>query len=115
MSIPQLWPPSIIQSVLIQYASSGETNQCLHGSLQGMLVVSSELRVGAFQGRVSGGLWLLDTIGTHTLATVRRNMPSICAVDRSRSWIVKIVVSWWCIPVTVSLLRLIMLGRVLGF
>lgn len=78
-------------------------------------MVSSELRVGAFQGRVSGGLWLLDTIGTQILATVRPNPSSICPVDRSRSWIVKIVVSWWFIPVTVSLLRLVMLGRVLGF
>lgn len=100
---------------MVQYASRGETNQCLHSSVQGMLVVSSELRVGAFQGRVSGGLWLLDTIGTHKLAAVRRNISLICAGDRSRSWIVKIVVSWWCIPVTVSLLRLVMLGRVLGF
>lgn len=58
-----------------------------------MLVVSSELGVGALERRVSGGLWLLDTIGTHTLATVRRSIPSICVGDRSRSWIVKIVVS----------------------
>jgi hypothetical protein len=78
-------------------------------------VVSSELGVGALEGRVSGGLWLLDTIGTHTLATVRRSIPSIWVGDRSRSWIVKIVVSWWSIPVAVSLLRLVMLGRVLGF
>lgn len=78
-------------------------------------MVSSELRVGAFQGRVSGGLWLLDTIDTQILATVQRNPSSICPVDRSRSWLVEIVVSWWCIPVTVSLLRLVMLGRVLGF
>lgn len=78
-------------------------------------MVSSELGVGALEGRVSGGLWLLDTIGTHTLATVRRSIPSIWVGDRSRSWIVKIVVSWWSIPVAVSLLRLVMLGRVLGF
>lgn len=78
-------------------------------------MVSSELGVGALEGRISGGLWLLDTIGTHTLATVRRSIPSIWVGDRSRSWIVKIVVSWWSIPVAVSLLRLVMLGRVLGF
>lgn len=73
-------------------------------------MVSSELGVGTLEGRVSGGLWLLDTIGTHILATVRRNISSICVGDRF--WI---VVSWWSIPVTVSLLRLVVLGRVLGF
>lgn len=33
----------------------------LHRSVQGMFVVSSKLWVGTFEGRVSVGLWLLDT------------------------------------------------------
>lgn len=34
----------------------------LHGSVQGVSVVSSELRIGALQRRISVGLWLLDTV-----------------------------------------------------
>ena len=36
--------------------------QSLHGSVQRMSVVSSELGVGAFEGWVSGGLGLLDAV-----------------------------------------------------
>lgn len=39
------------------------TYQSLHGAVQRMPVVSSELRVRAFERRVSVGLGLLDTAG----------------------------------------------------
>lgn len=55
------------------------THQCLHGTVEGMSVVSAEFGVGSFEGRISavesallymrgilefgpGGLWLLDTV-----------------------------------------------------
>ena len=38
------------------------TYQRLHRSVQRMSVVSSELGVGAFEGGISVGFWLLDTI-----------------------------------------------------
>ena len=38
------------------------TNQSFHGAVESMSVVSSELRVGSFERRVSVGLRLLDAI-----------------------------------------------------
>lgn len=38
------------------------TNQSLHCSVQSMSVVSSELRVGAVEGWISGSLGLLDAV-----------------------------------------------------
>lgn len=46
----------------IEDCVSRETNQCLHSSMKCMSVVSTELRVGAFQGWVSHGLWLLKSM-----------------------------------------------------
>lgn len=40
--------------------------ESLHGSVQSMSVVSSELGIGALEGRISVGLWLLDTVVSHT-------------------------------------------------
>lgn len=39
----------------------GMSYQSLHGAVESMSVVSSELGVGSLEGRVSGSLGLLDT------------------------------------------------------
>jgi hypothetical protein len=56
--------PSIILLALVAIfgGSARVTNQSLHRSVQRMSVVSSEFGVGAFQGWISHGLWLLDTV-----------------------------------------------------
>lgn len=73
------------------------TYQRLRCAVQSMSVVSAELWVGTLQGRVSRGLWLLDTgIALQSVFEDR--------IDRR----------WRLVPVTVSLLALIMLGTVLG-
>ena len=46
-----------------------KTYQCSHGAVERMSVVSSELGVGTLEGRVSVGLWLLDTVFNPSLAS----------------------------------------------
>ena len=45
-----------------------QTYQRLHCTMQRMSVIPPELRVGAFERRVSVGLWLLDTVRAFLLA-----------------------------------------------
>jgi hypothetical protein len=78
-----------------------------------MPVVPSELGVGAFERRVSVGLWLLDTAGCEgvsaTILLVRdREFSRMRAVG-------EVVDGIGSVPVLVVLLRLIVLRRVLGF
>ena len=52
----------------IAVASNGEAHQSLHGAVQSMSVVSSELGVGSLERGVSGGLGLLDTAARNTIS-----------------------------------------------
>lgn len=51
-----LWNPFAV------YMKESSTYQSLHGAVESMSVVASELGVGSLQGRVTVGLGLLDTI-----------------------------------------------------
>lgn len=73
------------------------TYQCLHGTVKSVSVVATELGVDTLEGRVTVGLGLLDTVGK-----------SISGCEESSRWLTK-----GDEPVTVSLLALVVLGRVL--
>jgi hypothetical protein len=49
--------------MLPNWRGSHQTNQSPHRAVQRMPVVPPELRIRAFERRVSVGLWLLDTDG----------------------------------------------------
>ena len=76
-----------------------------------MLVVATELWVGTLEGWVSASLWLLDTVVgfllalSWTLFLLRDALSWVAGWDRGVVFV----------PVTVSLLGLVVLGRVLGF
>ena len=87
------------------------TNQGLHGSVKSMLVVATELWVGTLEGWVSASLWLLDTVVGFLLALSW----TLFSLRGALSWDANSKRGVVFIPVTVSLLRLVVLGRVLGF
>jgi hypothetical protein len=75
------------------------TYQCLRGTVQGVSVVATELGVDTLEGGVTVGLGLLDTVFLRVrLARLKT----------------RIEVKKGTEPVTVSLLALVVLGRVLG-
>ena len=76
-----------------------------------MLVVATELWVGTLKGWISASLWLLDTVVGFllalpwTLILSRGALSCVAGLDRGVIFV----------PVTVSLLGLVVLRRVLGF
>lgn len=99
--------------------ADGGTYKSSHGAVESMSVVASELGVGTLERRVSVGLGLLDTVvvvgsaDAFVHSFIHRSIhPSI--VWRSAS--VVVWGEWWSwrsVPVLVSLLALVVLGRVL--
>lgn len=109
---------------------TGAAYQSLHGSVQHISVVAAELGVGAVERRVTGSLGLLDTVGRETQPSSANQSRVIFILhDLSQSIhssiVAMFVASWRCrwrevgvalshVPVTVSLLALVVLRRVLG-
>lgn len=58
-------------------------DQSLHGAVQHISVVASELGVGTLQGRVSGGLGLLDTIVRRKLLANSASFIALCSPHSS--------------------------------
>jgi hypothetical protein len=75
---------------------ASQTYQCLHGTVKSVSVVATELGVDTLEGWVTVGLGLLDTVDK-----------SISGCEESSRWLKSDE------PVTVSLLALVVLGRVL--
>ena len=75
--------------------------------MQRMPMVPPELRVGAFERRVSVGLWLLDTVHKYppSVPLLLLRLPLDDDARREGD----------SVPVPVRLLRLVVLRRVLGF
>lgn len=76
-----------------------------------MLVVATELWVGTLEGWVSASLWLLDTVVGFLLALSW----TLFLLHGALSWVAGLDRGLVFVPVTVSLLGLVVLGRVLGF
>lgn len=75
-----------------------------------MSMVSSKLRIGAFQGGVAVGSRLLDTV--ELLECHQYHVPSAA---ECKCWAARSIESMEDEPITVSFLALVMLRRVFGF